>query len=175
MTLSNPVDVAVTVLFNTSNGTATTTDNDYSAVTNQTVTFAANTTTSQTVNVTIVNDNKVSSHEVYNVAIGTLNASGTRNVALGTPSRTGTIINHDAAVVTLSGGIAQNEGNSGTTPYTFTATLNNPVQGGFTANYSTNDGTATTANNDYQDNDGPALSFAGTARESENIYSIGER
>jgi len=168
VTLSNPVDVAVTVLFNTSNGTATTTDNDYSAVTNQTVTFAANSTTSQTVNVTIVNDNKVEADEVYNVAIGTLSASG-RNVALGTAARTGTITNEDAAVVTLSGGIAQNEGNSGTTPYTFTATLNNPVQGGFTANYSTNDGTATTANNDYQDNDGPALSFAGTAGEAKTF------
>lgn len=167
VTLSNPVDVAVTVLFNTSNGTAMTSDNDYNGIVNQTVTFAANTTTSQTVNVTINNDNKVEANEVYNVGLGSLNASG-RNVSLGTSAGTGTIVNDDAAVVTLSGGSGVNEGNTGTTSRVFTATLNNPVQGGFLVNYFTDDGTATTANNDYVDNDG-ALNFAGTAGEAKTI------
>jgi len=166
--LSNPVDVTVAVLFNTSNGTATTVDNDYTAVVNQTVTFAAGTTTAQIVNVAIINDTKVEADEVYNVAIGTLAASG-RNVSLGTGSGTGTITNDDSAVVTLSGGGAANEGNTGTTSRVFTATLNNPVQGGFTLPYATNDGTATTADNDYVDNDGPALVFAGTASEAKTI------
>ena len=58
--------------------------------------LAANTTTAQVVNVTIVNDNKVEADEVYNVAIGTLNALG-RNVSLGTSSGTGTITNDDTA------------------------------------------------------------------------------
>ena len=167
VTLSNPVDVNVTVLFNTSNGTATTADNDYSAVTNQTVTFNAGTTTAQTVNVTINNDTKVEDNEVYNVSIGTL-AAGGRNVSLGTSSAIGTITNDDAATITLSGGIAQNEGNSGTTAYTFTATLSAAVQGGFTAPYTTNDGTATTADNDYVDNDA-SLVFTGTALEAKTI------
>ncbi len=167
VTISNPVDVAVTVQFSTSNGTATTADNDYNGIAGQTVTFNAGTTTPQTVNVTINNDNKVEADEVFNVAIGTLAASG-RNVSLGTSTRTGTILNDDAAVVTLSGGGAANEGNTGTTPRVFTATLNNPVQGGFTANYVTNDGTATVANNDYVDNDG-SLSFAGTAGETQTF------
>ncbi|MCC7505904.1 MAG: T9SS type A sorting domain-containing protein, partial [Saprospiraceae bacterium] len=167
VTLSNPVDVNVTVLFNTSNGTASTADNDYTGITNQTVTFAAGTTTAQSVPVAIINDNKVEANEVYNVAIGTLNASG-RNVTLGTSTGTGTINNDDSAVVTLSGGGSINEGNTGTTPFVFTATLNNPVQGGFTLPYTTNDGLATTANNDYQDNDG-TLTFAGTAGETFNI------
>lgn len=165
--LSNPVDVPVTVLFNTSNGTAAA-PGDYGAITNQTVTFAANTTTAQVVNVTIVNDALVEANEVYNVSIGTLAASG-RNVSLGTSSGTGTITNDDAATVTLSGGGAANEGNTGTTLRVFTATLNNPVQGGFTLPYTTNDGTATTADNDYVDNDGPALVFAGTAAEAKTI------
>jgi hypothetical protein len=167
VTLSNPVDVPVTVQFSTSNGTATTADNDYVGITAQTVTFPAGSAAAQTANVTINNDNKVEADELYNAAIASLSASG-RNVTLGTTSRTGTILNDDAAVVTLSGGIAQNEGNTGTTAYVFTATLNNPVQGGFTANYTTNDGTATTADNDYTDNDG-ALSFAGTAGEAKTF------
>ncbi|MBL0009809.1 MAG: hypothetical protein IPP25_22230 [Saprospiraceae bacterium] len=60
------------------------------------------------------------------------------------------------------------EGNSGNTPFIFNATLNNPVQGGFMVAYTTNDGTATLANNDYTDNDG-TLTFAGTAGEIETI------
>ncbi|MGB4849840.1 MAG: Calx-beta domain-containing protein, partial [Saprospiraceae bacterium] len=163
VTLSNPVDVNVTVQFSTSNGTATTSDNDYTGIAGQTVTFIAGTTTTQTVNVAIINDTKVEADEVFNVAIGTLAAAG-RNVSLGTSTGTGTIVNDDSAVLTLSGGTSQPEGNSGTTSYTFTATLNNAVQGGFTANYTTNDGTATTANNDYADNDGTSV-FAGTAGE----------
>ena len=167
MTISNPVDVAVSVQFSTSNGTATTADNDYTGIGSQTVTFPAGSIANETVDVTINNDNKVEADEVYNVAIGSLAASG-RNVNPGISTRTGTIINDDAAVVTLSGGIAQNEGNTGTTSYLFTATLDNPVQGGFTANYSTSDGTATTADNDYVDNDA-ALTFVGTAGETQTF------
>jgi hypothetical protein len=167
VTLSNPVDVAVTVNFSTSDGTATTADNDYNGIGSQTVTFPAGSIANETVDVTINNDNKVEADEVYNVTIGSLAASG-RNVNLGTSTRTGTIINDDAAVVTLSGGIAQNEGNTGTTAYLFTATLNNPVQGGFSVAYTTNDGTATAADNDYTDNDG-SLSFTGTAGEAKTF------
>lgn len=167
VTLSNPVDVPVSVQFNTTNGTATTGDNDYTGIVNQTVTFLANTTTAQTVNVAIGNDNKVEENETYTVGIGTLSASG-RNVSLGTSSRTGTILNDDAATVTLSGGGQADEGNTGTSPRVFTATLNNPVQGGFSVPYTTSDGLATTANNDYQDNDG-TLTFAGTMGEVQTI------
>ncbi|MBK9982119.1 MAG: hypothetical protein IPP15_06780 [Saprospiraceae bacterium] len=185
VTLSNPVDVAVTVLFNTSNGTAMTTDGDYFGIVNQTVTFAAGTTTTQIVNVTIFNDTKVENNEVYNVAIGTLAASG-RNVTLGTTTRTGTILNDDTVNLTLSGGGSANEGNSGTNPRVFNVTLSagvqsglvdpnghprgtiQAVQGGFTVAYFTNDGTATTADNDYVDNDG-TLTFNGDANETHQI------
>lgn len=167
ITLSNPVDVNVTVQFNTANNTASTSDNDYTGIVNQVVTFLAGTTTSQTVNVSVMNDNKVEANEIFDVSIGTLSASG-RNVTLGTSNRTGTIINDDAATVTLAGGSMMSEGNMGTTPFVFTATLNNPVQGGFTVPYTTSDGLATTANNDYQDNDG-MLTFAGTMGETKTI------
>lgn len=42
------------------------------------------------------------------------------------------------------------------------------MQGGFTIAYNTNDGTATVADLDYQDNDGTII-FAGTAGESHDI------
>jgi len=165
--LSNPVDVAVTVLFSTSDNTAMVSDNDYMALTNQTVTFPANSASTQTVPVTIISDNKVEADEIYDVTINGLNASG-RDVLIGTSTATGTILNDDSSVITLSGGISQNEGNSGTTSFIFTATLSNPVQNGFTANYTTNDGTATLADNDYIDNDG-TLVFTGNLAESHQI------
>jgi len=169
ITLSNPVDVPVSVNFNTADNTANA-GSDYTGITNQPVTFPANNNANQTVDVTIANDNMVEADEIYDVSIGTLSAGG-RNVTLGTTARTGTIQNNDATTVTLTpvGGVSQNEGNSGTTNFVFTAELTNPVQGGFSLSYTTSDGTATTADNDYVDNDGPALVFDGTANETEPI------
>ena len=166
VTLSNPVDVPVSVQVNTADGTAIA-PGDYPAIVNQTLTFPANTTTSQNVTVTTVNDAIVESSETFTASLGTLAASG-RNVSLGTASATGNIIDNDNATVTLSGGVSVSEGNAGTTLVNFTATLNNAVQGGFMANYSINDGTATTADLDYTDNDG-TLFFSGTAGELQNI------
>ncbi len=167
VTLSNPVDVNVTVKFSTSDGTATAADNDYTAITNQLVTFPAGATTAQSVNVTVTNDAKVEAGEVFNVGLSDLLASS-RNVSLGTASGSGTITNNDAATLTLSGGTAKAEGNSGTTSYTFTATLSAAIQGGFSIAYTTNDGTATVADADYTDNDGN-LTFTGTAGEEKTI------
>jgi hypothetical protein len=167
ITLSNPVDATVTVDFSTTAGTATATS-DYTTITNQSVSFSAGSTTSQIVDVSIANENIVEADETYMVSIANLQATG-RNVTLGAnASRTGTITNEDAAVVTLSGGVMKDEGNTANTTFTFTVTLDNPVQGGLVANYSTNDQTATIANNDYIDNDG-TLNFTGTASESQNF------
>ena len=82
---------------------------------------------------------------------------------------TTTITNDDSAILTLSSVSAANaEGNSGATPFTFNVTLNRAVQGGLTVAYTTNDGTATAAQNDYIDNDG-TLTFAGTTGETKTI------
>ncbi|NBB23089.1 hypothetical protein GVN20_27300, partial [Runella sp. CRIBMP] len=167
VSLSNPVDVAVTVNFSTTDSTATTADSDYTGITNQTVTFMAGSTSAQTVNVSITNDTKVEINEVYKVALTNLAASG-RNVILGTSIGRGNIQNDDGATLTLSGGTSKAEGNSGTTSFIFTATLNNAVQGGFSVAYTTNDSTATVADNDYTDNDG-TLTFVGTAGEAKDI------
>ncbi|MGI8689632.1 MAG: Calx-beta domain-containing protein [Thermomicrobiales bacterium] len=61
-------------------------------------------------------------------------------------------------IVTI-GNVSQNEGNSGTTPFVFTVTLSAASGQTVTVNYATADGTATTADNDYQAQNG-ALTFA---------------
>ncbi len=81
---------------------------------------------------------------------------------------TTTITDNDTATVTLSGGLAHAEGQSGTTAYTFTATLDHAVQGGLSVAYLTNDGTATLDDLDYVDNDG-SLIFVGAAGETQTI------
>ncbi|MEZ4942952.1 MAG: Calx-beta domain-containing protein [Saprospiraceae bacterium] len=90
---------------------------------------------------------------------------------IGSPdTQTGTITNDDQATLTLTAFDADKaEGTgAGSTILKFRATLNNAVQGGFQANYQTNDGSATLANSDYTDNDG-FLTFAGTAGEFHDI------
>nr|WP_275974099.1 Calx-beta domain-containing protein [Argonema galeatum] len=57
--------------------------------------------------------------------------------------------------------ISQNEGNSGTTDYIFTAKLSRATTQNVTLNYTTNDGTATLAGNDYIDNDNSITFTAG--------------
>ena len=123
---------------------------------------AGQSSTTLTINVT--QDSIVEPAEQFTVTL----SNATNGYLIGTATATGTITNDDTATVTLSGGSTQNEGNAATTPYTFTATLSNPVQGGFTIAYTTNDGTATTADSDYADNDG-TLIFAGLAGESQTV------
>lgn len=102
VTLSNPVDVDVAVSFSTlMTGTATS-GADFNAITNQTVTFAANTTTSQTVDVAALNDTLVESSQTVVGQLSALSASS-RNVTLtgggASLSATGTITDADSATV----------------------------------------------------------------------------
>ena len=80
----------------------------------------------------------------------------------------GTIQNDDLATVTLSGGTSQDEGDSGNTSFTFTATLDKAVAGGFDVAFSVNDDSATDAD-DFDVATSSPLSFAGTAGEMQPI------
>ncbi|MDX1927618.1 MAG: Calx-beta domain-containing protein [Pirellulaceae bacterium] len=101
VSLDKPVDVAVSAIINTVNGTtnpATIADSDYVALTNGTVTFIAGSTTSQSVNVTINGDSKLELNEQLQLVLSALNASG-RSVQLtgaaATLTAIGTITNDD--------------------------------------------------------------------------------
>jgi hypothetical protein len=167
-TLNNAVQGGFSVAYSTTDGTATTADNDYQDNDGPTLAFTGTAGETKTITVLVNGDNKVEANETFSVALGSI-SSAPAGVTVAGMAQTGTITNDDAATVMLTGGVAQNEGNAGTTSYTFTATLTNAVQGGFSVAYSTTDGTATTADNDYQDNDGPALAFTGTAGETKTI------
>lgn len=168
-TVDNPVQGGFSVIAFTNDGTAVS-PGDYAGG-SVVLTFTGAANESRGINPSINGDEIVEPNETFTLHLGTITASTTLQTnAIGTAGtpQTATILNDDAATITLSGGGSQNEGNSGTTDYTFTVTVDKAVQGGFTLPYSTNDGTATTAGNDYMDNDG-TLSFAGNAGEMKAI------
>ena len=153
VTLSNPIDIGISVEASTADGTATVADNDYVAISGQTVSFAAETTMA-TFDVTVNDDGKVESDETFTNALSGLLASG-RDVSIGAGG-TGTIENDDSAVVTVSS-VAQAEAAGA---MTFTVTLSSPVDIGISVEASTADGTATVADNDYVAISGQTVSFA---------------
>ena len=172
VSLTNPVDAAVSVSFATSNGTAIA-PGDYTATT-QSVSFAAG-QVSQTVNVPIVGDVVAEPNESFNVAISALNAGALAgNVSLGTAAGTGTINNDDSATVGLVGNVSVVEGNAGLSNAQFTVSLSAASNSAITVNYATADGTATLADNDYQAQSG-SLTFApGTTSLTINVPVIGD-
>jgi hypothetical protein len=152
VTLSNPTSQTVTVHFATSDGTATTADNDYVA-NSGTLTFAPNTTT-QTFTVVVNGDTKFEPNETFTATL-----SSPTNATIASATGTGTITNDDAQPTISINDLSQSEGNTGTTSFTFTVTLSNPSSQQVTVNFATSDGTATTADNDYAANSG-TLTFA---------------
>jgi hypothetical protein len=135
---------SVIVNYATADGTATTADNDYVA-TSGTLTFVPG-ETSKTITATVKGDPKFEPDETFFVNL-TLSPG---NVTISKAQGTATIINDDTQPVVSINNVSQNEGNSGTTPFTFTVSLSNPSSQPITVTYQTSDGTAITADSDYQ-------------------------
>jgi hypothetical protein len=140
--------------YTTQDGTATVADGDYTAATG-TVNFAPG-ETSKTITVNATGDTKFEANETFQVALtGPFNGP----VAPGSIVGSGTITNDDAPPTISIGNVSQNEGNSGTTAYSFTVSLSNASSQTVAVNYTTADGTATVADSDYVATAG-SLSFA---------------
>lgn len=138
---------------------------DFAATTGQ-VTLNA-TEGSKVVNIVVNADTIVEPGEGFTVTL----SNPTNGYVLNGSTADGTINNDDSATLLLTGGTAKDEGNTGTTTYTFTATLSQPVQGGVSVAYTTNDGTATVADNDYTDNDG-SLNFPGSVANEQRTFDV---
>ena len=161
-TLDNAVQGGFTVDVSTANGTATTADNDYTAVAGQTLTFAGTAGETQTFTIAPTADTKLEANETVSISQGNLAATSLAvNIADGA---TVTINNDDNASVTIADASGAENGG----PITVTATLNNAVQGGFTVDVNTADGTATSAS-DYTAVTSQTLTFTGTAGETQTF------
>ena len=114
-------------------------------------------------------DTKVEADETLSVLLGAITAAtATQSAAMSTSGSpaTGTILNNDTATLTI-GNVSVAEGGN----LVFTVTLSAAVQDGLTVAYTTNNGTATTSDGDYTDNDG-SLTFTGTAGETKTITVV---
>ena len=116
---------------------------DYTALTNQPLTFVAGQETA-TVNVVVNGDTEIEPDETFTITLTSVS-----NVAIGTGTATGTIINDDGVIAVSVNDVTVTEGNAGTTNATFTITLAEPALGGESIRIETSDGTATVADNDY--------------------------
>ncbi|MFY0594769.1 Calx-beta domain-containing protein, partial [Roseivirga sp.] len=161
-TLTGDIDQAFTVDYATQDGTATTVDSDYTVATG-TLNFAGTNGETQSFSVSVNGDDKVELDEAFNVLLSNLQAGG-KNLTITDDTGAGTITNDDNAAVTIAD-ISQAE-NGG--DITVTAILDNAVQGGFTVDVSTTDGTAT-AGSDYTAVASETLTFAGTAGEMQTF------
>ncbi len=166
VTLSDPAATTVTVDYTTANGTATA-GSDYTAESG-TVTFVPG-DQSETITIDVSGDLLLETDETLTVTLS--NASVTAMINDGTA--TGTILNDD---VPSGISIADNsvaEGNSGTTPLTFTVTLANPVPQTVTVDYTTSNGTAT-AGSDYVAESGTITFLANDQSETITIDVNGD-
>lgn len=130
----------ITVQYQTADNTATVADNDYVAIPLTTLTFLPGETNKQ-INVTVNGDTTVEPDETFFV-----NLSNPTNATISTAQGTGTILNDDALVGTVSiNDVRTLEGDSGTHTVTFTATLTTPSTppANATVQYATGGGTAT--------------------------------
>ena len=163
VSLDNAVQGGFTVDVSTTDGTATIVDSDYLPVTSQTLTFAGTALEDQTFSITPVGDTKLESGETVGISMSNLT-----NTTLGvgvTDTATLTINNDDTAALT----IADVSGNEDDGAITVTVSLDNAVQGGFSVDAATADGTATLADSDYAQVTAETLTFTGTASESQTF------
>jgi VCBS repeat-containing protein len=138
--LSAPSGKTVTSNFITSDGTATTGDNDYDA-TNGMLTFIPGDTV-ETITVVVNGDTAPELDETFNVTLNTTtNATEVDGLGIGT------ITNDDFPSVSISD-VSMNEGDAGTTNFDFTVTLSQPAPFMVTVRADTANGTAT-AGTDY--------------------------
>ncbi|TCC81863.1 beta strand repeat-containing protein, partial [Pedobacter hiemivivus] len=165
VTLSGGVQDAVTVNYNTSNGSAVQ-PNDYTTTTG-TITFPAGSVsgTISSFTVPILNDQFREGDEMFSATLS--NITGLATIA--TASATTTIIDNDVASVSLSTPLTVNE-NAGTA--TFTVTLTGNVQEAFTVSYATANGTAI-APGDYAATASGTVSFpAGSASGAIQTFTV---
>jgi hypothetical protein len=151
VTLSTASGQTVTVNYATADGTATA-GTDYVAASGM-LTFLPGDTT-KTVSVTINGDTVVEPNETFLVNLTTpVNATITDGIGQGT------ITNDDVTPSLSITDVTANEGNAGTTAFTFTVTLSPSSTQTVTVDYATADGTAT-APTDYTAIAATQLTFA---------------
>lgn len=172
--LSNPASSDISVDYATSNGTATTEDNDFDNATG-TVTFRAS--ENELVKTIIVKgrgDTKFERDETF--TIGLSNLRGDARLDDNNRVATGTIANDDTPpTLSITGAATLAEGQTGTTEYVFTVSLNEASGETVTVDYTTVDQEATVADGDYVLSSGTLTFAPGTTSQEIRVSVNGDR
>ncbi|PSB15514.1 DUF4347 domain-containing protein [Phormidesmis priestleyi ULC007] len=171
-TLTNASSQPITVDYDTTNGTATLADNDYLQAAGK-LTFAP-TETSKTFTILANGDTKYEDNETFSVSLS--NAAIGSTISTTNRSVVATIANDDTrpTISLIPNTISQLEGPGGATPYVFTVALSEASSETITVNYSTADGTATTAGNDYRAISGKLTFSPGETSQNLTVNAIGD-
>ncbi|MHC5767311.1 MAG: Calx-beta domain-containing protein [Nostoc sp.] len=166
VTLSAPSLQQVTVNYNTSDGTAKTSDSDYNAASG-TIVFNPGETT-KTLGIGVIGDSKAETNETFSV-----NLFGATNTTITDSLGVATITNDDDPPTISIADVLVKEGTTGMiTNANFVVTLSNEFYQRVIVNYSTSDGTAKESDSDYNFGLGTIIFDYG---ETSKVISIGIR
>jgi len=165
VTLSSDPSEPVTITYTTADDSATTADGDYLS-TSGALTFNPGGPLTKTIPVQVKGDRRGESHETFVVNISSANAVVTDAQA------TGTIFDDEPHV--WIGDASVTEGNSGTTAVSFLVSLSSAYDAPVSVSYSTEDGSATTADNDYVAASGTVTFPAGDISETITVLVKGD-
>jgi Calx-beta domain len=166
VTLSQTSAIAATVNYALSDDTATVADGDYDAA-SDTLTFDPGQDTKQ-VDVTVHGDVRYENDETFTIAL-----SDPTGATIDLDTATGTITNDDAPPALAIDDVSMNEGNSGTTAFTFTVTKTGATALPASAAWTTGGGDATPGS-DYVSNNGTVSFPAGTATKTITVLVKGD-
>ena len=166
VSIDNPVDADVTMNWATAH--SSTDDTDLTPQSG-TVTITAG-STSATIGVTVETDTDVELDETFLVNLSNINATG-RDVTFAVNQGQGTIISDDAALISIDD-VSQTEGNSGTTDYTFTISLDEATDVDVDVDWDTVFATAT--GSDFTAQSGTATITAGTTSTTVTVNIDGD-
>ena len=171
VTLDTEVDTGVSFDFATTDNTATTADGDYVGISTTTRSFSSTQAGStETITVQVNGDWTVERDESFFLNLSGISAVG-RDVTFSDSQGLGTIENDDSATISIND-VTLNEGNTGTTTFLFTVTLDTEVDTGVSFDFATADNTATTADGDYVGISTTTRSFSSTQAGSTEIIAV---
>ena len=141
VTLTGTVQNDFTVSYATANNTAVS-PSDYTAIGSTSLTFGGAHSNTQSFDVTIINDNIAEATETYFINLSGLNTNSQTGVTVADALGLGTILDNDPVTITLTG-LTVTEGDSGSAPSNFTATMSGTAQSDVLLAFTTTNGTAT--------------------------------
>ena len=153
-------EVAITVRAATNTGTALSPD-DFASQSNVLVTIDP-LSTSTTFSVEVVKDDIMEATETFSVTISSIlyGTSSYSFLSIGTATSSMDITDDDQVKVSFTSVPNSDELNSASSAFNFDVTLSNPSSVAITFTYKTQDGTATTADNDYASITPGTITFA---------------